>query len=322
MRPLFLALLVAPGLSAQTPVVAVGAWFPDTTRITWRAGINQRLVGPVGYGLYATLIEGTKGLPNAWGTEADLSFFRGGRSGLYGLGSLGGGVMPSDGFRGSWTWSVGAGWDLYPAHWLTFAVEGRWRTFSPGAQHGVELGVRLGFGGSDQRAASLPRAAGNASHPPRAIAGSSPSSAVPLSIRTGTASARDALIANVLRTAQDEMGTPYKWGGQGEGGFDCSGLIRYAYGKEGVGLPRRSVDQAREGSEVERSVDALLPGDILTFRRSPDGPVTHVGLYLGDGRFIHSASGGVQVSRLAADDIYGKWWWQRWAGARRVVAIP
>ena len=63
-------------------------------------------------------------------------------------------------------------------------------------------------------------------------------------------------------------------------------------------------------------------GDILVFRRSPKGPVSHVGLYLGDGQFIHSATNGVQISRLSADDTYGKWWWQRWAGARRIVAAP
>jgi len=65
-----------------------------------------------------------------------------------------------------------------------------------------------------------------------------------------------------------------------------------------------------------------MPGDILTFRKSSKGAVSHVGLYLGDGRFIHSASGGVQVSVLSPDDPYGKWWWQRWAGARRIVAVP
>jgi cell wall-associated NlpC family hydrolase len=50
--------------------------------------------------------------------------------------------------------------------------------------------------------------------------------------------------------------------------------------------------------------------------------VSHVGLYLGDGKFIHSANGGVQESTLSADDPYGKWWWQHWVGARRIVAVP
>jgi cell wall-associated NlpC family hydrolase len=115
------------------------------------------------------------------------------------------------------------------------------------------------------------------------------------------------------------MGQPYKWGGTGDnGGFDCSGLIQYAYAQHGITLPRRSADQAKAGRAVAKRVDALAPGDILTFARSGTR-ISHVGLYLGDGRFIHSASKGVQVSVLSAEDPYGRWWWKRWMGARRVV---
>jgi cell wall-associated NlpC family hydrolase len=62
-----------------------------------------------------------------------------------------------------------------------------------------------------------------------------------------------------------------------------------------------------------------MPGDILTFAASSGGQVTHVGLYIGEGRFIHSASDGVRTSRLGPDDPNGRWWWDRWVGARRVV---
>jgi cell wall-associated NlpC family hydrolase len=116
------------------------------------------------------------------------------------------------------------------------------------------------------------------------------------------------------------MGRPYEYGGTGEDGdgFDCSGLIQYAYAQHGIALPRRSVDQAREGWDVGRDANALLAGDILTFTNS-GGPVTHVGLYIGNGQFIHSASGGVQISLLSPDDPYGRWWYQRWVGARRIL---
>ena len=99
------------------------------------------------------------------------------------------------------------------------------------------------------------------------------------------------------------MGRPYEYGGTGEdgGGFDCSGLIQYAYGRHGVTLPRRSVDQAREGTAIGKSYEALRPGDVLTFSNR-GGPVTHVGLYIGEGKFIHSATRGVQVSVLSGDD--------------------
>jgi cell wall-associated NlpC family hydrolase len=62
----------------------------------------------------------------------------------------------------------------------------------------------------------------------------------------------------------------------------------------------------------------LLPGDLLTFSNR-GGPVTHVGLYIGERRFIHSATRGVQVSLLSQDDPYGRWWYVRWVGVRRIV---
>ena len=80
-----------------------------------------------------------------------------------------------------------------------------------------------------------------------------------------------------------------------------------------------STDQARTGTEVGRSLPELAPGDILTFADAPGGQVAHVGLYLGNGRFIHSARGGVQISVLGPDDAVGKWWWQRWTGTRRLL---
>ncbi len=80
------------------------------------------------------------------------------------------------------------------------------------------------------------------------------------------------------------------------------------------------MEQARAGYEVGRDLDALAPGDILTFADTPGrtDQVTHVGLYLGDGRFIHSANGGVQVSVLSQSDSTSNWWFDRWVGARRV----
>ena len=121
-----------------------------------------------------------------------------------------------------------------------------------------------------------------------------------------------------METAALKMGTAYRLGGTTGDGFDCSGLIQYAYAQHGIVLPRTSSEQAKAGEEVERKIEALRRGDILTFSNS-GVPVTHVGLYVGDGRFVHSATGGVQLSLLSPNDPYGKWWWARWVGARRVA---
>jgi cell wall-associated NlpC family hydrolase len=123
----------------------------------------------------------------------------------------------------------------------------------------------------------------------------------------------------VVGAALAAAGTPYRWGGNEANGFDCSGLIQYAYGQAGIAVPRRSVEQAGVGRPVERNPRALLPGDILAFSAVPGGEVTHVGLYLGDDRFVHSAADGVRISRLSASDPDGRWWVERWVGARRVL---
>jgi cell wall-associated NlpC family hydrolase len=114
------------------------------------------------------------------------------------------------------------------------------------------------------------------------------------------------------------MGTPYRWGGSDAAGYDCWGLIQFAYAEHGILLPRVSRDQARIGVLVERDIEALLPGDILGFAASGSG-ITHVGLYVGEGLFIHSASTGVKLSSLNGTDPDSRWWRQRWAVARRIL---
>ena len=86
------------------------------------------------------------------------------------------------------------------------------------------------------------------------------------------------------------VGTPYLWGGMSPKGFDCSGLVRMCYLMNGITLPRNASQMVRLGEDVP--LDALQPGDLLFFgRRDADGTehVTHVGMYVGDGHFIHSS---------------------------------
>jgi cell wall-associated NlpC family hydrolase len=113
------------------------------------------------------------------------------------------------------------------------------------------------------------------------------------------------------RFAFGEVGVPYRWGGESPStGFDCSGLVRWAYGQVGVDLPHSSYALYGEGRRVSGS--NLAPGDILFFEG-----LGHVGLYLGRGRMVHAPQTGrdVEVVRLSSTN-YGA----RMIGARRVVA--
>jgi cell wall-associated NlpC family hydrolase len=122
--------------------------------------------------------------------------------------------------------------------------------------------------------------------------------------------------ADVVMRALALLGTPYRYGGRAPGGFDCSGLVGYVFEGAGIRLPRRSEDIGRVGTELVRS--DLAPGDLVFFN-TLGRSYSHVGIYIGDGRFVHAPArrGRVRVERI--DD----WWLARYDGARRVlVAEP
>jgi cell wall-associated NlpC family hydrolase len=115
-----------------------------------------------------------------------------------------------------------------------------------------------------------------------------------------------------VNAALGVVGTPYRWAGESPTtGFDCSGLVRWAYGRVGVELPHNSYALYGEGRRVAVRETQLETGDILFFEG-----LGHVGLYVGNGRMVHSPETGreVEVVRLAATN-YGA----RLVGARRVV---
>jgi cell wall-associated NlpC family hydrolase len=117
-----------------------------------------------------------------------------------------------------------------------------------------------------------------------------------------------------LSVASQYLGTPYKWGGSSPAtGFDCSGLVQYAYGQAGVSLPRVAADQFNVGTPVDRQ--SLQPGDIVFFR-DPSGYIHHEGIYVGGGRFMHAPHTGdvVKISSLS-DPYYA----EQFAGGRRVA---
>jgi cell wall-associated NlpC family hydrolase len=311
---MLLLALGASGAHAQGAGFQFGYLWTDPPGITYRLGWTSRLTGPFGAEIHGVHVNSSGPLGNLWGGGVDLSLFRSGTPGLYLVGGFEGGynAAGSETFRGSW--SAGLGYEFFPLRGLSLSLEGRYRVVGPGSYDGIELGTRLGLDRRSRRSSGSSRSSGSAatSAPPTR-------ESVNASLATaGTAPATSSRIADVVQTALDVMGTPYRWGGEGNGGFDCSGLIQYAYGENGVSLPRRSVDQARQGTPVPRDVGSLRPGDILTF--AEDGSrVSHVGLYVGTRRFIHSASSGVQLSLLSDDDVSGRWWYRRWVGARRIL---
>lgn len=213
-------------------------------------------------------------------------------------------------------WSAGGGLEWRPFRFFAIDLEERYRVsdrgprgfWRPGVAHkwwSTTLGITIALGGSGRRAsADRSRSPGPSSpsadpvRPPLMMVG-----------RTG----------DVVQTALGVIGSPYQWGGTEQNGFDCSGLIQYAYGRHGIRLPRTSRDQALAGSAIALTVDSLRPGDILAFSAQAGGAVTHVGLYVGEGKFIHSSTTGVRLSRLERDDPDGKYWIPRWVGARRIL---
>jgi cell wall-associated NlpC family hydrolase len=120
---------------------------------------------------------------------------------------------------------------------------------------------------------------------------------------------RPSLGARAARYAHRLIGVPYRYGGDSpSGGFDCSGLVRYVFGRFGLSLPHSSYADFGVGRGVVRA--ALRPGDLVFF----DG-LGHVGLYVGSGSFIHAPHSGTTVRITSMSD---PWYSSRYVGARRV----
>jgi peptidoglycan DL-endopeptidase CwlO len=113
----------------------------------------------------------------------------------------------------------------------------------------------------------------------------------------------------VVGIAMQFLGTPYVWGGASPGGFDCSGLVEYVFSQVGVSLPHHAADQYNYGVPVSR--DQLEPGDLVFF----DG-LGHVGIYIGNGEFIHAPHTGDVVKISSLND---SWYAATYVGARRIL---
>lgn len=104
-------------------------------------------------------------------------------------------------------------------------------------------------------------------------------------------------IDKIVNLAKAQIGKPYRWGATGPSSFDCSGFTTYIYKNgAGISLPRTSVSQSKTGTKVSRS--NLKTGDLVFFNTSGKG-VSHVGMYIGDSKFIHSSSSkGIRIDSL------------------------
>jgi cell wall-associated NlpC family hydrolase len=135
---------------------------------------------------------------------------------------------------------------------------------------------------------------------------------------TDPSSARVPSAPRVIATAEDYIGVPYKWGGTSpRTGFDCSGYVRYVYGQEGVKLPRTSREQARAGQAVTARVSSLRQGDLMLFAEQKT--ISHVAIYAGGGRIIHSSSSGGGVRYDDLSTRRGQWFAQHMVAARRLA---
>ncbi|MHB1015582.1 MAG: C40 family peptidase [Desulfurivibrionaceae bacterium] len=107
----------------------------------------------------------------------------------------------------------------------------------------------------------------------------------------------------LVSTAEGFLGIPYEWGGESAGtGFDCSGLAMTIYKLNGLDLPRNSMAQFQAGTPVRR--EDLAPGDLVFFATNGDSEVSHVGIYTGNGRFIHASKKGDAIRQSSLRNGY------------------
>ena len=121
--------------------------------------------------------------------------------------------------------------------------------------------------------------------------------------------------SSVIALARQQLGRRYLFGGTSPAGFDCSGFVRYLMRAMGVETPRTAAEMARAGREVPRDVSQLRIGDILTFGT---GRVSHVGVYIGNGRYIHASTGAGRIVEARLDRPTSSLV-KAWYGVRRML---
>jgi len=222
------------------------------------------------------------------------------------------------------TWSFGGGLQLALGRLLSVNGEARSRHLAAPASpvdsqfvRGIEYRVGIGFhfGGGRQRPSVYSRR--TSANPPRASRPSTPSR-INWPVSTTSSSSASGAARRVIPAAERYIGVPYRYGGTSPvSGFDCSGFVQYVYAQQGVDLPRTSRQMAGAGVAVEPSTRALAVGDLMLFQQG--GRISHVAIYAGNHRFIHSSSSGNGVRYDDLDSRRGKWFADHMVAARRVT---
>jgi cell wall-associated NlpC family hydrolase len=338
------AAIATPGslVMAQQSDVSVSPFvsFLPATGASPLAGLAIALAGTNGFALRAS---GHLALENSnanafssantfrpWGADADAVLFLGGHSfGGYNRGFApfvfaGLGVSGSDSTGRSIThnnWSYGAGASIPLGSAIELFGESRWRmsryvlptaSFAPSPTNELRVGLSFHIGSSGS---SHSRKASRATDRRSEMTPSSLPSSVarfPTSTRTSAGAVR------LIGTAEEYIGVPYRWGGTSpSGGFDCSGFTQYVFARQGVRLPRTSYEQAEVGQSVAADWDVVQPGDLVMFEEN--GRISHVAIFAGRNRIIHSSSsgGGVRYDDLSTQR--GQWFADHMVAARRVT---
>jgi cell wall-associated NlpC family hydrolase len=141
------------------------------------------------------------------------------------------------------------------------------------------------------------------------LAGCSSSPEIP---EQTTVRASNEVASKAIVYAKQMLGKPYMYAGETPAGFDCSGLVKYSYGRAGISMPRDTQSQHRMSVLV--SMRSLREGDLLFFDQE-GRKKSHVGMYLGNGRFIHAPSSG---GKVRTDSINAEFWKKHLVEARRV----
>jgi len=117
------------------------------------------------------------------------------------------------------------------------------------------------------------------------------SAQAPIPVLAGMSASASSLRDSIVAVARAQIGTRYRHGGASpKRGFDCSGLVQYVMARFRMALPRTARAQATSGLVVDRDTSLLRPGDLLTFASADKTTISHIGIYVGEGHFVHASS--------------------------------